>query len=305
VRSDFAPFPGTDAPMRTVRRFLLGELDGAIAKLEAGDLTDRGVHAIRKQFKRVRAALRLLRPCLGSAAYRRENALIRDTARPLNPMRDAAILPLTLRRLQARADGKEGAAFARHVNGVLRQERRAARRPFEPGALKAAVRRLRAFKRRIEALTAARLDRTTPSGGLERTYKAGRNALASVTLQATDEHLHEWRKQVTYLANQLEDFAPPDSKGFAARLERFRRLAVRLGDDHDLAVLSRKIMEVSRQSNAAPAAAARGSAGAQDLACRIARRREKLQGKAFRLGQRLYARRPRRVVASWLHIRAA
>ena len=290
--------------MRTVRRFLLGELDGAIAKLEGGELSDRNVHAIRKEFKRVRAALRLLRPCLGSAAYRRENALIRDTARPLNPMRDAAILPLTLRRLQARAGGKKGAALARHLNGVLRQERRAARRQFEPGELKAAVRRLRAFKRRIEELPAARLDRADPCSGFVRTYQSGRNALASVALQATDERLHEWRKQVTYLANQLEYFAPPDSKGFAARLERFRRLAARLGDDHDLVVLNRKLLKVSRQSNAAPGAAARGGDDAQDWAHRIAHRRETLQGKAFRLGQRLYAHRPRRIAASGLVIHA-
>ena len=72
--------------MRTVRRFLLGELDGAIAKLETGDLTDRNVHAIRKEFKRVRAALRLLRPCLGSAAYRRENAGYFVVVYPAHPV---------------------------------------------------------------------------------------------------------------------------------------------------------------------------------------------------------------------------
>ena len=227
--------------MRTVRRFLLRELDGAIANLETGDLTDRDVHAIRKEFKRVRAALRLLRTCMGSAAYRRENALIRDAARPLNPMRDAAILPLTLRRLQARADGRSGAAFARHLNGVLRQERRAARRQVEPGELNAAVGRLRAFKRRIEGLPAARLDRADPCIGFVHTYKLGRNALASAALQATDERLHEWRKQATYLTNQLECVAPKNSIKFAVRLARFRRLASRLGEDHDLAVLNRKI----------------------------------------------------------------
>ncbi len=197
--------------MRTVWRCLLGELDSAIARLEKCPPSDHAIHEIRKELKRVRAALRLLRPCLGVRAYRRENAVVRDAARPLTPMRDAAILPQALRRLQTRTQGKNGGAFMRYLHGVLRQEHRAAHRQLQGRDLKAAVRELRAFKHRIEALPASRLDRATPSGGLLRTYKSGRNALASVTLQATDEHLHEWRKQVTYLANQLECVAPPDS----------------------------------------------------------------------------------------------
>jgi CHAD domain-containing protein len=285
--------------MRTVRRFLLGELDSAVARLEKGPLSDHAVHEIRKELKQVRAALRLLRPCMGPGVYHRENAQVRDAARPLTPMRDAAILPQALRQLQARTDGKNDGAFARYLYGVLRQEQRAARRQLRPGELRAAVRRLRALKRRIEGLPASRLDRAVPSSGLKRTYKSGRNALASVTLQATDEHLHEWRKQVTYLANQLECISPPDSKRFAARLERFRRLARHLGDDHDLAVLNRKILQISKLPNAAPANAVRQYQAAQELASRVARRREALQSKAFRLGQRLYARRPRRIAASW------
>lgn len=256
------------------------------------------MHEIRKELKRVRAALRLLRPCIGPDAYHRENILVRDAARPLTPIRDAVILPQTLRGLEART-GESNAACARYLDGVLRQEQRAARRQVKPSELRAAVRRLRALKRRIEGLPASRLDRAIPSGGLRRTYQFGRNALASVTLQATDEHLHEWRKQVTYLANQLECISPPDSKRFATRLDRFRRLARYLGDDHDLAVLNRKILQISEQSNAASANVVRQNAGLQELASRIARRREALQSKAFRLGQRLYARRPRRMAASW------
>ncbi len=252
----------------------------------------------------MRAALRLLRPCMGADAYHRENALVRDAARPLTPVRDATVLPQTLRGLDTRKDGKNGRAFASYLEGVLQEEQRAARRQLKPSVLRAAVRELRAFKRRIEALPASRLDRATPCSGLIRTYKSGRNALASVTLQATDEHLHEWRKQVTYLANQLECIAPPDDQGFAVRLEKFRRLARRLGDDHDLAVLNRKILEIAKPLNASAASAARQNDGAQQLESRVARRREALQSKAFRLGQRLYARRPRRLAAAWASILA-
>lgn len=291
--------------MRTARRFLVAELDGAIAKLDRGGLSDRDVHAIRKKLKRVRAALRLLRPWLGSAVYRRENASVRDAARPLTPLRDAAVLPRTLRRLQARPErlgGGKSSDFAGQLKRLLRRGRHGARRQMEARDLEEALRRLRACRRRIGALGAPRPDRTAPVSGLERTYKAGRNALADVTSLPSDEHLHEWRKQVTYLANQLECLAPPDSKIGAARLNGLRRLAALLGEDHDLAVLNRTLAEVWRQTQAAPADAMRGGGEARELAQRLAGRRERLQGKAYRLGRRLYARRPRRIAASWLPI---
>jgi len=63
--------------------------------------------------------------------------------------------------------------------------------------------------------------------------------------------------------------------------------------------LNRKIMEISKLPDPTAANAARQNDGAQELASRIARRREALQSKAFRLGQRLYARRPRRMAATW------
>jgi CHAD domain-containing protein len=54
--------------------------------------TDRSVHAARKEMKRARAALRLMRASLGDAAYRRMNGQVRDAARPLTPIRDASVL---------------------------------------------------------------------------------------------------------------------------------------------------------------------------------------------------------------------
>src|ERR1019366_5884992 len=52
----------------------------------------RTVPEVRKCFKRVRAALRLVREDLGDDAYREENWCLRDAARPLTEVRDAEML---------------------------------------------------------------------------------------------------------------------------------------------------------------------------------------------------------------------
>src|SRR5688572_18470539 len=52
---------------------------------------DETIHEVRKDLKRARAALRLLREAVGDAAYAQENAELRDAARPLSGIRDAVV----------------------------------------------------------------------------------------------------------------------------------------------------------------------------------------------------------------------
>jgi hypothetical protein len=78
--------------MDVVRRELTVELGRAAQALRRGNRSDRGIHDIRKRLRHCRALLRLLRQSLGKDAYQRENARLRDAARPLMLVRDAAVL---------------------------------------------------------------------------------------------------------------------------------------------------------------------------------------------------------------------
>lgn len=72
-------------------------------KAEASGATAPGKDAIgevRKCFKRVRAALRLVRGELGDDLYHEENWFFRDAARPLTQVRDAVVLVETADRLR-------------------------------------------------------------------------------------------------------------------------------------------------------------------------------------------------------------
>jgi CHAD domain-containing protein len=89
-----------DLRLHRVRDVLLEQLDGAVQRLEKHSKSDASVHDIRKELKRARATLRLLRRSIGDAAYHRDNWSIRDAARPLAPLRDATVLVRTLGRLK-------------------------------------------------------------------------------------------------------------------------------------------------------------------------------------------------------------
>jgi CHAD domain-containing protein len=280
-----------DAPMRTVRQLLVRQLAKAIAGLRRRDPSDHAVHEARKELKRARAALRLLRRCIGDTAYRRENALIRDAAKPLTPLRDAKVLLETLRRLEPAAGTQAAGAWVRHLYGLLQQERRGSRQ-LRPMELSAAAKALHAVKRRMEGVSDSRLARASLGAGLKRTYQSGRRAFARVRRDATDERLHEWRKQVKYFADELDLALPFVPKLVAKSGKASHRLAERLGDDHDLALLNDKIC---RYAKGASAASHKG--GVRELTARLARRRKTLQAAAHRLGRRLYAPRPRRIWA--------
>jgi CHAD domain-containing protein len=273
--------------MHDARRVLVEQLDKAVAELE--DPRRRSIHEIRKKLKRARAALRLLRDCLGEAVYRRENSLLRDAARPLTPARDAKVLFATLRYHDPKSGRPNPGAFMRRFYRVLGERRRAAKIGLREGDLKRAATGLQALKRRVGALPDRRLARTRTGAPLKRAYKSARKAFAQARRHRTDERLHEWRKQTQYFANEvgiLIGFLP---KRFAKAHKRAQKLAEQLGDDHDLALLTEEVLR-----HAKGAQAPSHDDTVQEFLGHLAGQRKALQRKAFRLGRRLYSSRARR-----------
>jgi len=171
-------FPSADVPIHTVRQVLVAQLDEAIKGLSQGAPSDRVVHQIREKLKRARAALRLLRPCIGAQAYHRQNLLIRDVARPLTMVRDSEVLLHTLRGLELdAAKEKAGAAvdkadaFSRLLHRELRRERIEERRRLGKRELHDEAAALLVVKRRIESISGMRLDGAALGAALERTTK--------------------------------------------------------------------------------------------------------------------------------------
>jgi CHAD domain-containing protein len=275
--------------MRSARQALLAQLDKAIEGLSRRGRADQAIHDTRKELKRARAALRLLRKCIGVAEYRRENALIRDAARPLTPARDAKVLLDTLRRWDPRKGSKNPGIFMHSFYGILRKQRHTAQLRLRRAPLIRSAGVLRAIRRRIAAFPEKRLQQANPTTGLERVYKSGYKAFAHVRKRRTDDGLHEWRKQAKYFEHQLYILVPFDRKRFTKSQKKAHRLADQLGDDHDLALLTQQILR-----HAARAKAGSEDDSAQTLISCLARQRKALQRNAFQLGRRLYSSKPRR-----------
>jgi len=69
---------------------VLGSINDALRCINGpGSISDGRAHEARKQLRRARAALRLLRPKLSNTVYRRENRALRDASRAVSRLRDA------------------------------------------------------------------------------------------------------------------------------------------------------------------------------------------------------------------------
>jgi CHAD domain-containing protein len=258
-----------------VARIARGRIDHAIDELsgEAGSSPEEAVHNTRKDMKKLRALLRLMRGELGDDVYRRENECFRDAAAELSGVRDADVMLATLDALE----------LEEPVSGPLRQALEAHRLRTGGGSRKQAASQV------IEILEEARArvadwpreldDFEALRPGLKRMYKRGRREFRAMREDPTVEGLHEWRKrskELWYDHTLLRSLWKPvmDAVGDEAHL-----LSDRLGDDHDLAVLLAWAQEHTEPE--------------PELLEAVEHRRAELQGDALELGARLYADRPK------------
>jgi CHAD domain-containing protein len=271
--------------MDVVRRELAEQLGRTARELRRGNRSDRCIHDIRKRLKHCRALLRLLRKSLGEDEYHRENARLRDAARPLMPVRDAAVLVQALDGLWPRSSG--GSTFCSYIRTALRRENRERHEQLHRKALLSSALAVSGVARRIRMLPQSQLTHADPAKAVKRAYRISRRAMIVAEQQRTRDRLHEWRKQVKYFASELEALAPVMRKGLGKTCKKSHRLAACLGDDHDLALLHDKIIQ-HRQS---------GGAAVESLVHRLAQRRAKLQRTAYRRGRRLFTVSARRLEA--------
>jgi CHAD domain-containing protein len=274
--------PGTHG----IRRMARHRIKSALRALPANHSNDESVHAARKDLKRARATLRLLRDALGNSTYKRENAAIRDAARPLSEVRDGRVLIDALTSL-VKYYGKLAADLP--LDGfkrVLNRRRIQLRKQIlnRPGPLRAVRQQLRQVRSRSDDWRVDKGGWSVIGAGLKRTYSQGRKALKQARAAPTDEHLHELRKQSKYLWHQIQILEPLRPGPLGELADECHKLADFLGDDHDLAVLRERALQ---ERKAFP-----GAASHKAMLALLERCRAGLQQKGLALAQRLYEEQP-------------
>jgi CYTH domain-containing protein/CHAD domain-containing protein len=241
------------------------------------------IHGVRKDMKKLRTVLRLLRNELPKAVYGEEKERYREAARKLSGTRDAEVKLETLEALVEHAEELPGEAVE-SWRKILDSDREAATDAARDEPALAEAREL------IEAGCAGierwQLEEEPWKGVREafvRVYRRGRRAMRAAEAKPSEDELHQWRKRAKDLRYGLELIEKAWSGPLGAAAEEADRLSDLLGDHHDLAVLREDLHERRL-----------GEEETRRLEAAIGERQQQLAADAFDLGHRLYAESPKR-----------
>lgn len=268
-------------------------LDHGIRRIEkkqikciAEDLTEehpkkRGkmVHEARKEIKKARSLLRMVRPRISDADYRKANRNFRNMGRAFSTWRDAEVALKTVNKLRDDCREPRGRRALDELGEILQARHD---KVFRGGLPERKVKKkLRAARQDLKNLKLDGLSRTDLICGSQEMYRRGREALQEAELTHAPEDLHEWRKRVKDLWHQLRILRPARLVVGAEFAREMKKLSDYLGDDHDLVMLR----DVARKTDL--------SKWQLDvLEEQVDLRRKELQSVAFELGHRLFAGKP-------------
>jgi CHAD domain-containing protein len=282
-----------------LRRIAAGRASKATERLAAADEESlaAAIHGARKDLKKLRALLRLIRTELGKGFFAAENRRYRDAGRLLSGSRDAEVKLETLIRLRERYDDLPEAGCRLWEKALEAERDEIAAGLGDDGRVDEAARTIEEGRDRIRERSLGGAGWKLVEPGLTETYRGGRRAMKRVLADPSPENVHAWRKRGKDLWYQLRivDRAWPELIGETA--EQAHAFTDCLGDHHDLALLDADLRS-------------RPELGEHDaFEEAIAERQEELFDAAVELGLRLYAEKPkafrRRIGSYWRAWRGA
>jgi CYTH domain-containing protein/CHAD domain-containing protein len=277
-----------------MRRVIVGRLEKAAERLREagdGDALAEAIHGARKDLKKARAALRLIREELGEKTFKTENRALRDAGRLLSASRDAEVKLETLAAL-AKAEGDAPPTATALWRDALRADRDRIV-GGEADGVEEAIDAIELVAARAPGWKIRHDGWKLLAPGLDTAYREGREAFLALPAEPDFETVHELRKRgkdLWYQVRLLRDAWPAVLEANAEEIHDFTD---RLGEHHDLAVLGEDLADRTEVD----------ATHRQILRVLIEARQARLLGEARALGERVYAEKPkafgRRLHAYW------
>jgi CHAD domain-containing protein len=276
-----------------VRTLAQERLARVVGQLKGEGAADAGVavHEARKDLKRLRSLVRMLRPGMTEKRYRRAADDLRAVSRSLGARREAVALVETVDALRDRFAGQEPQATFDGLRDVLVARAASAGVGGQDEAVDKAIVTLEDVGARVDLGHLDVRRRKALADGIARSYERGLDALRAVEAEPTDsertgELLHDWRKRVKDLWYQQALVSEAWPALLGAQADEAKDLSQILGDDHDLWELELLLRDPDGPAAEVPA-------DTDALLPLIAERRAELQAAACAAGARIYAEDPK------------
>jgi CHAD domain-containing protein len=258
-----------------LKRVAAGRVEKALERLREEEDRAKAVHGARKDLKKLRTVLRLVKDELPSALYKEEGQRYRDAGRALSAARDATVRLETL-ELLVEAGGELPVEAIETWRAILDRDREAAANvAADEGAV---VELLEAGLTSIRQWPLAGDSWRRIGASVKRTYRRGRRGMRAAERDSSEDNLHSWRKRAKDLWYEFTLLTVAWPHPLEALADEAHRLTELLGDHHDLALLREDLHERRL-----------GDEETRKLQAVIDQEQERLTAEAFDLGRRLYA----------------
>jgi CHAD domain-containing protein len=271
-------FKKKESVARAVRRLCAERLDDALETLDRGARLQT-VHEVRKEIKKLRSVLRLIRRQIGKSAYSEHARALRQAANLLTDFRDAQVKLNAFDGLVKYFHGKLPSHPFPEIKAALQKNCRAEERKLAHSvvSLKGI---LTTSKKRLDDLNIEASGWKVIAPGLKRIYSHGRQSYATARRRRSPENFHEWRKRVKDLWHQLRLLCPARPRRLRDRTKHLEALGNLLGDDHDLFMLGKFIAHKFKETP-----------NAKTLHELIDSWQQELRSAALKLGRKFYRER--------------
>ncbi|MBV8571227.1 MAG: CHAD domain-containing protein [Acidobacteriaceae bacterium] len=278
-------FKAGETVPENIQRIVLEELESGADVLTNSNNRDEAIHEARKSVKKIRGALRLMRPELGET-YATETKHFRGIGHQLSDIRDAA----AVLEIFDGVVGKYTATLNRRAILAIRRTLEDEKKQKEQGTeaakvVRGAIGLFRSAAKRVEEWPLKRDGFAAISPGLKLTYQTGRKALKLVSKDPSDTNFHYFRRRAKdhwYHIRLLESLWTEVMQAHEASLKDLEQW---LGDDHNLVVLREKLEEASDRYG--------GSETVKAFLSITGRHQAELREQALSLGQRVYQQKPK------------
>jgi hypothetical protein len=241
-----------------LRNLLLSYINESLLALQTQQ--PESVYETRRNLKKIRAILRLVRQPLDQKIFKKEDSHFRDIHHGLSNLRDEQVQ----NALAYRYTGQTPTANAEEA--------------VNPLIFIMVSRRLEHAYKRLQRYAPWEFSELQLWQGLEQLYRKGQECYAVCQQQSHINNLHAWRKQSKYLENSLQviEVYCKKKETFTAVAKDLANLNLALGEAHDLALFVQQYPEHTET---------------------LAAQQQELEKAAWSYGQRLYHWRAKDFIA--------
>jgi len=228
-----------------LKRIVLELIDKSVFNLSKGNGSfNEDVHDTRKNFKKTRTVLRLIRSNLGDDIYQVENSFYRNTGRTLSDLRDSTVLIQTFDKLLKKSELEmSNFDFSVFRNFLVEKHKTlSAAKSKKSTIINSLSTDLLLARSRVFDWTLSGDSFKLIKKDLQGIYEKGQRYMYAVFSEAIKENVHEWRKRVKDLWYTMRILSNLWPEIMSPLIVLLAKLSDTLGDANDLFLLKERIL---------------------------------------------------------------